>query len=344
MTDEISHNYLLYIAAFACAFAVSLLLTPVTKRIAAHFGAIDYPRSRGMHKEPVPRMGGMAIVVSFLLTMLVLTPFVEDLRTRQFAGFACGAVIIFLLGMADDVYTLGAKPKLCVQVIAAVVAVASGIRINTSFLPFYGILQPFEIPITVVWIVGLTNAVNLIDGLDGLAAGVSSIGSLCIMALCFLSGGEMALVFSVTLTGATLGFLPRNFNPAEVIMGDTGSTFLGYVLAVSSIIGVFKYYTLLSVVIALLALALPIFDTAFAMTRRAIKGKPIMSPDRGHLHHRLIDSGMSPKTAVVLLWAVSALSAVIAILIAARDYRAVIIVLAALALLSLMVFLYRRRL
>lgn len=340
------HNYLLYITAFAVPFGISLFITPYTKKMASRLGAIDYPKARGMHKEPIPRMGGLAIVAGFMSAMIVLIPLIKEFRTEQFVGFIIGALIIALLGMFDDIYSLDAKLKLAIQIVAAIIAVYSGTRITTSFIPFYDILKSFEIPITIIWIVGLTNAVNLIDGLDGLAAGVSSISALCLMTLCLISGGgtETAVVFTASIAGSCFGFLPRNFNPAEVIMGDTGSTFLGYVLAVSSIIGVFKYYTLLSLGLAVMVLALPILDTAFAMIRRALSGKPIMSADRGHLHHRLIDAGLSPKQTVIILYALSGISGIFAISIAVWDYRAIIVVLIFIAVFVLMVFIYRRRL
>lgn len=336
-------DWLLYIAVFACSFAVSLFSTPLAKKISVKLGAIDYPRARGMHKEPLPRMGGIAIVLGFMLTMGFVVLYLEELRTTQFLGFVIGALIIVVLGMLDDIYTLSAKAKLAVQIVAALVVIFTGTTIKLVFWPVSTFLYNFDIPITLVWIVGVTNAVNLIDGVDGLAAGVSSIASLCLMTLCVISGSAVAVVFTAALAGACLGFLPRNFSPAEVIMGDTGSTFLGFVLAVSSIMGVYKSYALLAVVIAVLALALPILDTLFAMVRRALNGKPIMSPDRGHLHHRLIDAGYSHKQTVVILYGLSAVTGVIAILIAVRDLRATAVVLLSLFVLFLMIYAYRKR-
>lgn len=338
-----THNWLLYIAAFACSFAVSLLATPLARKISIKLNAIDYPKARGLHKEPIPRMGGIAIVLGFMAAMCFVVFFLEELRTTQFLGFIIGALIIVVLGMLDDVYSLSAKTKLAVQIVAALIVIFTGTTIGLVIWPIKTFLDNFDIPITLVWIVGVTNAVNLIDGVDGLAAGVSSIASLCLMALCIISGSAVAVVFSATLAGACLGFLPRNFSPADVIMGDTGATFLGFVLAVSSIIGVYKSYALLSVVIAVLALALPIFDTLFAMIRRFLKGKPIMSADRGHLHHRLIDSGYSHKQTVVIMYGLSAITGTIAILIALRDLRATLIVLLSLGVLFLMIYAYRKR-
>lgn len=336
-------DWVLYIAAFACAFSVTLAATPFTKKLSHKTGAIDYPRARGMHKEPIPRLGGIAIVLGFLLTTAVMAFFMPEFRTREFAGFIVGAIIIAATGVVDDIFTLRARNKLLMQIISALVVIYSGLRIEIVVWPVTTYLQSFSGPITFLWIIGMTNAINLIDGLDGLAAGVSAIGALCLMALCILSGSTLAVVLAATLAGSCMGFLPRNFNPAEVIMGDTGALFLGYVLAVSSIMGVFKGYTLLAVLVVFFAMALPIFDTLFAMLRRIAKRRPIMEADRGHLHHRLIDAGYSHKHAVVLLYGLSFVSAVIAVVIAIQDLRAILLtVIFSLVMLSVL-YVYRKR-
>ncbi len=337
------HNWLLYIAAFASAFGISLWATPFSKKLSIKVGAIDYPRKRGMHKEPIPRMGGVAIVLGFIITMFILVPFVKELQSIQFIGFMIGAVVIVVMGMFDDIYTLKPKIKLAFQMVAALIVIFTGTRINIVTWPFIANLEAFSAPITLVWIIGVTNAVNLIDGVDGLAAGVSSICALCLTVLCVLSGTPLAVVLSACLAGSCFGFLPRNFSPAEVIMGDTGALFLGFVLSVTSIIGVFKSYALLAVVIACFALGLPIFDTIFAMARRALKGKPIMEADRGHLHHRLIDSGLSPSSAVVVLYGLSILMAILAITIALSDWRALIVIIVFIIVLASMMFVYKKR-
>ena len=288
-------------------------------------------------------MGGLAIVSGFLVTVLIILPFLPELRTIQFVGFVGGMVIIVLLGMLDDVYTLSAKYKLLIQIIAALIVISTGTAIHVE-LPFIELSGRLDAPVTLVWIIGVTNAVNLIDGVDGLAAGVSAISALCIMALCLMGENYMAAVYTTLLAGSCLGFLPRNFSPAEIIMGDTGSTFLGFVLAVSSILGVYKSYAVLSVAIAMLALALPIFDTVFAMLRRALSGKPIMEADRGHLHHRLIDSGYSHKKAVVLLYLISAVAAALAILIAIHNAATAVAIIASIVIGLMMIFIYNKRL
>ena len=335
-----AHNWLLYIAAFACAFAISLVTTPLAKRISELTGAIDYPKARGMHKKPMPRMGGIAIVLGFMITVLLLCRFVDGLDMKQFVGLITGSLIIVVLGIFDDIKNLPPKLKLSVQIIAALVVIFSGIRINVVLWPVTAYLQKLSAPITLLWIIVVTNAVNLIDGLDGLAAGVSSIASLCLMVLCIITGSEVAVMLTAALAGACLGFLPRNFNPAELFMGDTGATFLGFVLAVTSILGVFKGYAILAVIVAMVSLGLPVFDTLFAMGRRIAHHKPIMQADRGHLHHRLIDKGFSQRQAVVILYLISLFCGLLAIFISLRDLRVAAVVILTVVILSFLIYVF----
>ena len=334
------HDWVLYIAAFSTAFAISNVMTPVAKTISLKVGAIDYPKARGMHQKPMPRMGGIAIVAGFMLTLLLLYRFMEHNNPIQLIGFILGAAIIVILGMIDDCFNLRARVKFLIQMVAAAVVIATGTRINVVLWPFTAVLKTFSIPITLLWIVGVTNAVNLIDGLDGLAAGVSSIAALSIMVLCVLTGDELSVVLTATLAGSCLGVLPRNFNPAQIFMGDTGSTFLGFTLAVTSIMGVFKGYAFLALAVSMLCVGLPIFDTTFAMIRRAATGKPIMSPDRGHLHHRLIDRGLSQKQAVMVLYGISLLCGLLAIFIACKDEKILVIALLMVFVLSFVIYFF----
>lgn len=337
------HNWLLYLSAFSIAFIIALVGTPLAKKFSYKVKAVDYPRSRGLNKEPMPRLGGLAIFLGFIITIFIFSFFVKDFHSKQFYGFLLGGIIIVILGIFDDIYELGAKSKFFIQLLVAFIVVSSGTRIDVIMWPFWQYLKAFSPLITMVWIIGLINAVNLIDGVDGLAAGVSSIASLCLMVLCIISGSQTAVLLTAILAGSCLGFLPRNFSPAEIYMGDTGATFLGYVLAVTSCIGVYKSYAILSIIISILAFALPILDTLFAMIRRALNKKPLMSADRGHLHHRLIDAGYSHKQAVIILYGLSLLSAIIAILIAIKDYKATIVVLFFLTILMLMIYVYKTR-
>lgn len=336
----VEHNWLLYIATFACAFAITLVTTPFAKWLSAKVGAIDYPKDRGVHKKPMPRMGGVAIVLGFLITVLMVYFFDRSMSPKQFVGFIVGAGIIAVLGMIDDMKDLPAKLKFCVQMVAALIVIFSGTQIQIVLWPVTATLQKLSIPITLVWIVGVTNAVNLIDGLDGLAAGVTGIAALSLMVLCIMTGSTTAVVLTAALAGACLGFLPRNFNPAEIFMGDTGSTFLGFVLAVTSILGVFKGYALLALVVSIFCIGLPIFDTIFAMLRRMAKHQPIMQADRGHLHHKLIDHGFSQKKAVLIMYAISIFLGLLAIFIAVKDSRIFVVALLTVVVLSFIIYYF----
>lgn len=318
----------LYIMAFVLAFLISFAMTPVAKKVAFKVGAIANPRKRDMHSKPIPRMGGIAIVAGFMITLIISIQFITVLDWKQVIGITSGALIIFLLGFFDDIYELSAKLKFLIQILAATIVALSGVSIPFISIPFIGnapmFLDMLSIPITVIWIVGITNAVNFIDGLDGLAAGVSSIASLCLMVLSIYSGYPIAILLTTILAGSCLGFLPYNFNPASIFMGDTGSTFLGFILAVTSILGLLKSYTIVTIVVAVLVLGLPVFDTAFAIIRRLLAGKPITAPDRGHLHHRLVDRGYSQKQAVITLYAISGVFGLSAIAVANHDFRFIV--------------------
>ncbi|MCL2168819.1 MAG: undecaprenyl/decaprenyl-phosphate alpha-N-acetylglucosaminyl 1-phosphate transferase [Defluviitaleaceae bacterium] len=340
---EIVHEWLLYIAAFAVAFSVSLLLTPWVKKVAFKVGAVAKPRARDLHSKVMPRLGGLAIFLGFMTAMGLLIFFMEELRTLQFAGFIVGAFIIAGMGMIDDIYDLKARIKLLVQVGVALIVVFTGTSIDFIGWDMPAIFDTLSVPITVLWIVGIINAVNFIDGVDGLAAGVSSIAAVFLTILCIMTGSPLAVVFVAALAGSNLGFLPRNFKPAEIFMGDIGSTFIGYVLAVSSIIGVYKSYALLSVVIVGFALALPIMDTVYVTVCRILKGKNPLKADRGHLHHKLIDRGYSHKQTVGILYTASIFAGAIAILIALENVQALIIGIVLLLVTFSAIYVYRKR-
>ncbi len=302
-------------AALAVAFLISLILTPVVRTLAVKMGAVDDPRRRNdperrMHDHPVPRMGGLAIVMGFLLSSLVFLP-----MNGQLQRILLGAVLIVIMGVFDDIYDLSAKLKLVGQIIAALIVTVGegGMAIEALSNPNifssnpYWVLGWLSVPVTVVWVVGMTNAVNLIDGLDGLACGVSSISSLTLLVIALLLGEPQVAILVAALAGGCLGFLPYNLNPAKIFMGDTGSTFLGFVLACVSIQGLFKMYTLISFVVPFLLFGLPIFDTCFAFIRRIAHGQSPMHADRSHVHHRLIDMGFSQKQAVAVLYVITAI-------------------------------------
>ncbi|RHR08854.1 undecaprenyl/decaprenyl-phosphate alpha-N-acetylglucosaminyl 1-phosphate transferase [Pseudoflavonifractor sp. AF19-9AC] len=296
-------------AALFVAAVVALISTPVVRSLAFRIGAVDVPKDgRRMHDHPIPRMGGLAIFFGFVLSVLVFLPLTPQLRSMLL-----GAVVIVILGIFDDIYALSAKLKFAVQIFAALLAVMGGNRImmlsniNIFSSEPYWELGWLSYPITIFWIVGITNAVNLIDGLDGLACGVSTISSMTLLVIALNVSEPDVAVLTAALAGACIGFLPYNLNPAKIFMGDTGSTFLGFVLATVSIQGLFKFYTIFSFAVPFLMLALPIFDTCFAILRRVSKGQSPMAPDRGHIHHRLIDMGFSQKQAVAVLYVISAI-------------------------------------
>ena len=330
--DEIYQVVLSVLAAFFLSGIISFLLTPPVKKLAYRIGAIDVPKDgRRMHKRPTPRLGGLAIFGGFLIAA-VLT----GQLTPQRLWILAGAAVIVVLGIFDDRNALSAKFKFVIQILAAAIPVVFGdLRIAMFTNPFlfsdslYWNLGALSIPITILWIVAITNAVNLIDGLDGLAVGVSSIASMTMLAVALFIGETEIAVILAALAGACVGFMPYNLNPASIFMGDTGSTFLGYMLATLSIQGLFKVYALISFAVPFLILGLPIFDTAFAILRRVLSGRSPLSPDRGHVHHRLIDMGFNQKQAVAILYVISVVLGLIAVVLTTSgELRAMVLVAA----------------
>ena len=316
------------ILALITSFGISYLSTPLAMKLAHKIGAIDVPKdNRRVHKEPIPRLGGLAIFLGFIITSMIFV----DIN-KKMIGIFLGALIIVIIGIIDDVKEIKAKVKLGVQILAAVIVVIFGVQIEWVTNPFDTIDRTFQlaavigIPVTIFWIVGATNTVNLIDGLDGLAAGVSAIAATTLSFVSFINHQQTYAVLLLALAGAAIGFLPYNFNPAKIFMGDTGSLFLGFVLSVIAIEAAIKSAAALAIAIPILAIGLPIFDTTFAIIRRASSGKPIMQADKGHLHHRLLNKGLTQKQTVLILYAISMVLGISAILISElRFYNSVII-------------------
>ena len=322
--------------ALLVAAIISCLATPLVKMLSVKYGAVDVPKDgRRMHDHPIPRMGGLAIFFGFMASMLLFVPLGPDKQ-----GMLVGAVIIVILGVLDDKYSLPAMPKFLVQVVAALIAVLAGNRIEVLSNPNIFSEDPWwelgwlSFPVTVIWIVAITNAVNLIDGLDGLACGVSTISAATMLVIALMMVSELdseldVAVMMAALAGACIGFLPYNFNPAKIFMGDTGATFLGFIMATVSVEGMFKMYGLISFVAPFLILGLPIFDVCFAVIRRVSHGQSPMHPDRGHVHHRLIDMGFSQKQAVGVLYVISAILGLSAVVLTATNaVRAMVFLLA----------------
>ena len=319
--------------AFILAFIVSFMATPYTIKIANKIGAVDIPKDkRRMHTKRMPKFGGPAVILGFIVSMIYLIIIMSiegslDLFTEQeygkkLLGVLIGIVVIAITGIIDDRKTLKAWQELIGQVIAAIIIVAFGIRIEHLNIPFLyriGLNEIVSTIVTIIWIVGVTNAINLIDGLDGLSSGISLISCISLLIIFLMNDSPMIATIIVTaMSGAIVGFLPYNFSPAKTFIGDTGTNFLGFMLAVVSILGVAKTYTLAVVVLPVIVLGLPILDVIFAIIRRIAKGKSIKAvfkPDKGHIHHKLVAKGFTQKQAVLILYGLSASLGMFAIIL-----------------------------
>lgn len=309
-----------YILAFSVAILISFLMTPLAKRFAHMAGAIDVPKDdRRIHKAPIPRLGGLAILVSTVLSILL---FVE--LDNSIYAILVGGIVIAISGVIDDIKPMTPKLKMLFQIVAAGILVYGGVSIQIITNPFqeggYISLGMLGIPLTLFWVVGITNTVNLIDGIDGLSAGASAISALSFAVISYIMGDSNVAIMSLILAGAAIGFLPYNFNPASIFMGDTGALYLGFMLSAIAIEGAVKGVAAVAMVIPILTLGLPVFDTTFAILRRYKNKRPIMEADRGHLHHRLLDLGFGQRRTVVILYIVSAVFGVSAILMSKMEF------------------------
>ena len=311
------------ISGLIASLALALMLTPLVKKFAFRVGAVDVPNARKVHSRIMPRLGGLAIYASFTLTVLLLMYFIPDnlmmASNRNLIGaLLTGGTVIVLLGALDDRFDLNAKLKLLVQIGAACIVVFGfDIKMNIVNIPFGEAMQPLSewvgIPLTIFWIVGVTNAINLIDGLDGLAAGVSGIAIASIMGMGIIMGNGTVVMLAIVLLGSILGFLVFNFHPAKIFMGDSGALFLGFSLAMLSMLG-FKQITMLSFVTPFLIIGVPLSDTFFAIVRRWVNKKPLMKADKGHLHHCLQQLGFSHRKSVLVIYGIAAFFGICAVL------------------------------
>lgn len=341
--------------AFLLAFVTAFVITPKTIRLANKVGAIDIPEKRRINEEPMPRLGGIAVIVGFLVSSIYLITVMtleknltlngQENYSSKLVGLFIGITVLSIMGYIDDIKKIPAIVKLIGQTIAAIIVVSFGVKIDNINIPF--LEQTLNISndiyvyiISVGWIVGITNAINLIDGLDGLSSGITLISCFALIIVFSMNESPIIAVILITaLAGAIVGFLPYNFNPAKTFIGDVGSQFLGFALAVISILGTAKTYTLLVLISPLIILALPICDTIFAIVRRVIKGKSIkaiFSPDTGHLHHKLMKKGYTQKQAVLLLYGISACFGMFAIILLESGlWKAVSFALMTLAIISI---------
>jgi len=310
------------IIGFVLSLGLALLFTPQVKKFAFKVGAIDVPDARKVHTKIMPRLGGLGIYLAFVIALLLALPFVaNDLSIRDtnfIKAFLIGGTMIVIIGALDDRFQLSAKLKFVAQIAAACVVVFGfDISVNFVNIPFndtYSSLESWiSIPLTIFWIVGVTNAINLIDGLDGLAAGVSAIAIGTILVMSLLMGNMMIALLCMILLGAIIGFLFFNFHPAKIFMGDSGSLFLGFCLAMLSLLG-FKQVAVVSLITPLIIIAVPLSDTFFAIVRRWVQKKPIFAPDKGHLHHCLGELGFSHRQSVLIIYGIATFFGVLAVI------------------------------
>ncbi|EIJ80486.1 Glycosyl transferase, family 4, conserved region protein [Bacillus methanolicus PB1] len=300
------------VIAFFVSLISVLIVTPFVIKLAIKIGAVDKPNARKVHSKLMPRMGGLAIFIG-----VIAGYFAGGVYNEKVTAISVGAILIVLIGMLDDKYELSAKVKFAGQLLVAALIVASGLTMDLVTIPYIGNFELgfWSYPITVLWIVGITNAINLIDGLDGLSAGISAIGIATIAIMAALAGKMLIFTLSLILLGSIIGFLFYNFHPAKIFMGDTGALFLGYSISILSLLGLYKSVTLFSFLVPIIILGVPVFDTTYAIIRRIVNKKPISAPDKSHLHHRLLALGLSHRNTVLAIYAFGILFSVSAILV-----------------------------
>lgn len=337
---------MLYVSLIV-AFVGAILITPLVKRLAFRIGAVDAPNYRKVHSRIMPRLGGLAIFISFLIGLVILRPVPTEPLVQSGENpfiiplaMVLAATVIVITGVLDDMYEISAKAKMIGQLVAACIIVFfGGIQIEFINLPFGGELEFgfLSIPFTILWIVGITNAINLIDGLDGLAAGVSTIALITLACMALIMGNMFVVATAAILACSTIGFLFYNFHPAKIFMGDTGALFLGFMIAVLSLLG-FKGVTIFSFIIPVIMLGVPISDTFFAIVRRIRNGQKWSDPDKSHLHHRLIDVGFSHRQAVLIIYGIAAMFGLAAIIFSmAKLWGAILLITVILVAIELFV-------
>ena len=310
--------------ALIVALLVVTALTPPVRLLAFRVGAVAHPGGRHVHQKSIARLGGLAICIGFFVALGAVLR-VDSVAAAAFGearvrviGLCVGGAAMCAFGVVDDARGIRALYKLFAQVAVAVFSYGCGLRIMVVHVPLLTDIDtgPMGLPITVLWIVGIINAINLIDGLDGLAAGVVFFAATTNLVVSCVNGVTMVSVLSGAVAGTMLGFLLYNFNPARIFMGDSGSYFLGYVLAATALLGAQKAPTAVSLAVPVMALGVPIFDTLFAMVRRLLEQRSVFSPDRGHIHHRLLDMGLTHRRAVIIIYAVCGVFTAAAICVA----------------------------
>ena len=316
--------YFVLIVIFLLALSVTYFLTPTVIKISSANGFVDRPNERKVHKEPIPYGGGIATFIGFLVASCVgmaiwkhYNPEISSRDLMLFCGFLVAAFLSFVTGFIDDIINMPAKVKLLCQIFTVSIVMFFGILVNfftnpfgegLIYLPIY-----IAVPVTIFWIVGITNAVNLLDGLDGLLGGITVISAVIFLFVAIMKGQLLVAGIMAALAGSALGFLKYNFHPAKIFMGYTGSLFIGSIFAIASVVGGLKTTTTVAMVIPFLIMGLPIFDTAWAIVRRASNHQPIFKPDKGHIHHRLLALGLTQVQAVLIIYSINILLGLIAL-------------------------------
>ena len=318
--------------AFLLAFITAFVITPYTIRLARKVGAVDIPNDRRVNKTAMPRLGGLAVIAGFVMSAIYLVitmkvenkiDFISEGLDKKILGVFLGGIILTIICFIDDVKGIKPLVKLAGQLLAAIIVASCGVLIDNFAIPFKEnsiiINEVFSYILTIGWIVGITNAINLIDGLDGLSSGITLIACISLLIIFSLNGSPLIAIILITaLAGGIVGFLPYNFNPAKTFIGDVGSNFMGFAIAVISILGVAKTYTAIVIIAPIIVLALPIFDTIWAIIRRIVKSKSIkgvFKADKGHLHHKLMARGYTQKQAVLILYGITATLGMVAIIL-----------------------------
>ena len=337
MKEEIEYSLLI---VGVCLIIVALII-PFVKKIAEHINALDIPDARKVHTKPMPRLGGLGIFIGFLVGYMIFGK-----NTIQMNSILIGSFIIVLTGIFDDIKPISAKAKLFGQIFASSVIVFYG-NILLNNLTIFGLDINFGIfayPITILFIVACTNIINLIDGLDGLSGGISSIFYLSTIVICFFQSRftELEFVLSLIMLGSTLGFLVHNFHPAKIFAGDSGALFMGFIIAVISLLG-FKTTAITSIFIPLMILAVPILDTLFAIIRRLLKHQSISTPDKQHLHHQLLKMKFSHRNTVLIIYLITALFSTASILYTLNDTEDIFIgrIIYGLLMIAVVIFVFK---
>ncbi|MFN3995085.1 MAG: glycosyltransferase family 4 protein [bacterium] len=322
---------IVYFFVFFLSLIITLLITPKVIEFCRRYGIVDNPDERRIHKEPVPRLGGVAVIISITFTVLILGILVlwfepEFFKVKYFnydflqiLGIIFSLFLISLVGLWDDTFGLSAKEKLLSQLLIGNVLYFTGSKISfLSGLPILGggvWSEVFSYLLTVFWVVGLINAINLIDGMDGALSGIGGIIGFTLGVIAVIQGQTVLAVFAFALSGSLIGFLKYNFNPAKIFLGDTGSLFIGTFMSIFSLLGYFKKVTVISLLVPVIIFALPIIDTAWAIVRRIIKKRNIFHPDKEHIHHKLLDFGLNQRQAAILLYFITVFLSFVAVML-----------------------------